>query len=105
MGAALTYARRYALFTLVGITGEDDLDAPDLALPTLDPGAKNRPQTKENGSDERGKPAPAKALQGSLKGPNGVRTPRRDQNERSKKGLCCWPQLPDVIHDPTPTQN
>jgi ERF superfamily len=30
MGAALTYARRYALFTLVGIVGEDDLDAPDL---------------------------------------------------------------------------
>src|SRR5215467_3821180 len=29
MGAALTYARRYALFTLVGIAGEDDLDAPD----------------------------------------------------------------------------
>jgi hypothetical protein len=33
MGAALTYARRYALFTLVGIAGEDDLDAPDLAAP------------------------------------------------------------------------
>ena len=33
MGAALTYARRYALFTLVGITGEDDLDAPDLNAP------------------------------------------------------------------------
>jgi hypothetical protein len=31
MGAALTYARRYALFTLVGIAGEDDIDAPDLA--------------------------------------------------------------------------
>src|SRR5260370_2822337 len=30
MGAALTYARRYALFTMVGIAGEDDLDAPDL---------------------------------------------------------------------------
>ena len=30
MGSALTYARRYALFTLVGIAGEDDLDAPDL---------------------------------------------------------------------------
>ena len=28
MGAALTYARRYALFALVGIAGEDDLDAP-----------------------------------------------------------------------------
>jgi ERF superfamily len=32
MGAALTYAPRYALFTLVGIAGEDDLDAPDLTL-------------------------------------------------------------------------
>ena len=31
LGAALTYARRYALFTLVGIAGEDDLDAPDLS--------------------------------------------------------------------------
>src|SRR4030088_2499381 len=34
MGAALTYARRYALFTLVGIAGEDDLDAPDLGPPS-----------------------------------------------------------------------
>ena len=33
MGAALTYARRYALFTLVGIAGEDDLDAPDMSNP------------------------------------------------------------------------
>ena len=33
MGASLTYARRYALFTLVGIAGEDDLDAPDIAAP------------------------------------------------------------------------
>src|SRR6266700_2684776 len=32
MGAALTYARRYALFALVGIAGEDDLDAPDLLI-------------------------------------------------------------------------
>src|SRR5471030_650220 len=40
MGTALTYARRYALFTLVGIAGEDDLDAPDLeavAKPDADP--------------------------------------------------------------------
>jgi hypothetical protein len=33
MGAALTYARPYALFTLAGIAGEDDLDAPDLNAP------------------------------------------------------------------------
>jgi hypothetical protein len=37
MGAALTYARRYALFTLVGIAGEDDLDAPDLAAAVIAP--------------------------------------------------------------------
>jgi ERF superfamily len=33
MGAALTYARRYGLFTLVGIAGEDDLDASDICMP------------------------------------------------------------------------
>jgi hypothetical protein len=37
MGAALTYARRYALFTLVGMAGEDDLDAPDLCAPSAAP--------------------------------------------------------------------
>jgi ERF superfamily len=44
MGAALTYARRYALFTLVGIAGEDDLDAPDLydEPPSLLPSAVDR---------------------------------------------------------------
>src|ERR1700678_4230126 len=42
MGAALTYARRYALFTLVGIAGEDDLDAPDLeAAPEVDAHSSN----------------------------------------------------------------
>jgi hypothetical protein len=39
MGAALTYARRYALFTLVGIAGEDDLDAPDICTPAPARGA------------------------------------------------------------------
>ena len=42
MGAALTYARRYGLFTLVGIAGEDDLDAPDLdGISKPDPDAPN----------------------------------------------------------------
>jgi ERF superfamily len=36
LGAALTYARRYALFTLVGIAGEDDLDAPDLSATAIE---------------------------------------------------------------------
>jgi ERF superfamily len=65
MGAALTYARRYALFTLVGIAGEDDLDAPDLgAAPKADadhlpPGPDGQ---KPNGhAFAAGLPAPAGA--------------------------------------------
>jgi hypothetical protein len=45
MGAALTYARRYALFTLVGIAGEDDLDVPDLTAPTVPDSGPERPVT------------------------------------------------------------
>ena len=55
MGAALTYARRYALFALVGIAGEDDLDAPDLHV--AEPGdprgahAVSHHRTRPNGGD------------------------------------------------------
>jgi ERF superfamily len=49
MGAALTYARRYALFTLVGIAGEDDLDAPDLAMPTMQASRKEKQIRREHG--------------------------------------------------------
>ena len=34
-GRRLTYAWRYALFTLAGIAGEDDLDAPELVQPPV----------------------------------------------------------------------
>ena len=46
MGAALTYARRYALFTLVGIAGEDDLDAPDLNAPMPGGSGTEKPVVK-----------------------------------------------------------
>jgi ERF superfamily protein len=56
MGAALTYARRYALFTLVGIAGEDDLDASDICVPanasiteSSTRGLQLPPQTREKG--------------------------------------------------------
>jgi hypothetical protein len=53
MGAALTYARRYALFTLVGIAGEDDVDAPDLNAPDPPEAAAQKPlvnrRTRSNG--------------------------------------------------------
>ena len=51
MGAALTYARRYALFALVGIAGEDDLDAPDAIA---GPPAAAEPQVT---STSKGKPS------------------------------------------------
>jgi hypothetical protein len=69
MGAALTYARRYALFALVGIAGEDDLDAPD-PLPGSSPTVKaslkaNRPtsQGSRNGTIHR--PRQAKPVLGA----------------------------------------
>jgi hypothetical protein len=49
MGAALTYARRYALFTLVGIAGEDDLDAPD-------PGGQPVQESSKHGNGHDPKP-------------------------------------------------
>jgi hypothetical protein len=67
MGAALTYARRYALFTLVGIAGEDDLDAPDLGAggnadtkPGLDMQTSTKPASEEpsfapSGASRKGK--------------------------------------------------
>lgn len=72
MGAALTYARRYALFTLVGIAGEDDLDAPDLLAPSNQTSGQtavsSRPNGKMNGM----------AHGGEYGQPNGERsTPQR----------------------------
>jgi ERF superfamily len=54
MGAALTYARRYALFTLVGIAGEDDLDAPELNL-RVEAVSKREAPAKGNGASSTGK--------------------------------------------------
>jgi ERF superfamily len=54
MGAALTYARRYALFTLVGIAGEDDLDAPDLNL-RVEAVSKHETPAKDNAASSAGR--------------------------------------------------
>jgi hypothetical protein len=74
MGAALTYARRYALFTLVGIAGEDDLDAPDLQTPTGQSIEAPRPRGQGNGKfnggagpsrDRKAYPTASKPILGS----------------------------------------
>src|SRR5499427_7058449 len=55
MVAALTYARRYALFTRVGIAGEDDLDAPDLISPaTASVNKKERLNGRQGESAQQG---------------------------------------------------
>ena len=77
MGAALTYARRYALFTLVGIAGEDDLDAPDLALKAGPPGAHNGPTGPGNSHWGFANPSPAQTGSQSLQPPG-----RRKRAER-----------------------
>ena len=48
MGAALTYARRYCLFTMVGLAGEDDLDAPDLLTAKPLDAVANGPDHRNN---------------------------------------------------------
>jgi hypothetical protein len=73
LGAALTYARRYALFTLVGIAGEDDMDAPDLAAPTpqkhppepVSGNGTNRP----NGSSHRSARPPSGRTGATMRSP------------------------------------
>jgi hypothetical protein len=68
MGAALTYARRYALFTLVGIAGEDDLDAPDL-------GARPAPAAELPGSSDHRKQANEQAAGTQPRAPSNEKSP------------------------------
>ena len=85
MGAALTYARRYALFTLVGITGEDDLDAPDLGAA---PNASSGPtQSRHPTADGRAAAAerPARNGGGSLAPSRSVLSP--DQSAALRERL------------------
>jgi len=68
MGAALTYARRYALFTLVGIAGEDDLDAPDICAPAPATGPLGKARMAgSSGADGRDR----RAVDRNIDGPAG----------------------------------
>ena len=73
MGAALTYARRYALFTMVGIAGEDDLDAPPDAGNDAGEGPKAAVICRAANPD----PAPARP--GQLQSGNGTNPPVREK--------------------------
>jgi len=76
MGAALTYARRYALFTLVGIAGEDDLDAPDLATPTAPTSKVDKPAENKIDDPNGGRPHSTRQFSGNRRA-KAVSNPRK----------------------------
>jgi hypothetical protein len=95
MGAALTYARRYALFTLVGIAGEDDLDAPDLDSPTVISAGLRRQTTSTVGVTRAEKlhlPADKSAV-------------RRDQLIKQLAGLGSMNEIDHWAHQVLPVKN
>ncbi len=86
-GAALTYARRYGLFTLVGIAGEDDLDAPDLGAPDGTATASGHSNGNANGigrTNRTGQPnGPANGQNGSRGPDHGARTGNSTGDQRA----------------------
>ena len=90
MGAALTYARRYALFTPVGIAGEDDLDAPDLPTPSAKPANWQKPGDGSNrnlngGGNRLGQATTTRATgMNSSQPPNPVLAPEASEQIRDR---------------------
>jgi len=89
MGAALTYARRYALFTLVGIAGEDDLDAPDLSPADGPPASQNGPLRPGQEPDSQSASEAGRPLQASERRARSERPgPQTLSREASDKLRC-----------------
>jgi ERF superfamily len=95
MGAALTYARRYALFTLVGIAGEDDLDGPDLGGQPHE-----RSGTTGGGSDRKANGAGAPQFLGSFGATRKPWSPTQTGSRSRKVGRFARSAL-DRIKDPS----
>jgi ERF superfamily len=120
LGAALTYARRYALFTLVGIAGEDDLDAPDLASIKLNGGTST---TAAGGSEKTNGQAAASPAHPAAPAPANRSHPRplarpskpilavdasarlRDQLLAEMAGLAAADEMIAWAHRTLPTKN
>jgi hypothetical protein len=84
MGTALTYARRYALFALVGIAGEDDLDAPDICAPAPATGPLGKTRMAGSGGvDGRDR----RAVDRNIDGPaGGLELPRASYRDGRARG-------------------
>jgi hypothetical protein len=115
MGAALTYARRYALFTLVGIAGEDDLDAPDLPALKLNGGDRviqtaddsgrmnghlTSPAITTNGSHRKPLPRPSKPVLAA-----GASAALRDQLLAEMANMTGAEELSGWAHRSLPAKN
>ena len=83
MGAAMTYARRYALFAIVGIAGDDDLDAPDLDIEPI--GDLNATADRPPRAPESDKPAGGGAPNSTSLTSKASKTP---PNTESDERLC-----------------
>jgi hypothetical protein len=110
MGAALTYARRYALFTLVGIAGEDDLDAPaptratslgngrsSDSTPPLDPHQGSAPRSSHTSARKQPAPGPILSSEAS--------SALREKLLASVAALNSAEALTDWAMDSMPTKN
>ena len=107
MGAALTYARRYALFTLVGIAGEDDLDAPDLVTPHECQVQPEKPKAEqEMAALNGGQSNPAQRAAGPARqGPPQIRGNRSsERRHRRNYAIDCSPNSPNLA-PPTTRQS
>ena len=83
MGAAMTYARRYALFAIVGIAGDDDLDAPDLEIEPIVDLNSTADRSRRSHSSESDKPAAgAFSRAASLTPKTGTTQPSTESDER-----------------------
>jgi hypothetical protein len=92
MGAALTYVRRYALFTLVGIAGEDDLDAPELCASIPAMGALG----KAGSAGAAGKLAPDRGVDRPA---GGLRVPPRSHGDGRTRAATKPPSPPVLSPD------
>jgi hypothetical protein len=113
MGAALSYARRYALFTLVGIAGEDDLDAPDLGAGgsfDTQPGLNIQSSTTSAAHEPSFAPSGARRKGMAIRPPNIVLA--NDQSEALRHRLVAElsdlksaDEAADWVHKNLPTKN
>ena len=99
MGAALTYARRYALFALVGIAGEEDLDAPDICAPAPATGPLGKTRMAGSGGADGRKPASRRSQHRWTSGRITAAARQPLQRPRARSGEAASPPVSAALRD------